>query len=122
MGLFDDLLDGDHDRHNDRRDHRHRDHEHGDRGHRLDPFGTHALEQKARSLLSNKAFLLAAVVIVLLVIAAIVAFVLPLLGHALDYVDQNGVKGVLEGAQGTVDRVWEGSGGALPAEAGAKTQ
>jgi hypothetical protein len=112
-GDRDDNHDRRRDKNNDDDDHRdHRfgndddDDEWGDhrKRHRDDDDDMFDLENIAHKLLANKKLLIIAVIALVAVLAIAVIFILPLLGQATDYVDKNGVKGVVE-------RVWDGSGG-----------
>jgi hypothetical protein len=122
---LDDLFDGgrrhgkhghddhDHGRHGGK--HReHDDYEH-DRGHdertgRPQSHGDHhdgelpSLSHLMPKLLANKTLVVLTAVALPVVIVLAVIFMLPLLGSVLGFVDQSGVKGV-------VDRVWQGADG-----------
>jgi hypothetical protein len=62
------------------------------------------LERLAHQTLANKKVLVLACVVFVIVLVLAAIFLLPLLGQAVDYVDQSGVKGV-------IDRVLQGTGG-----------
>jgi hypothetical protein len=57
-----------------------------------------------KRLLANKKLLILAGIVLLAVIVLAAIFILPLLGHVLDYVNKTGLKGVVE-------RFWLGTGG-----------
>jgi hypothetical protein len=65
-----------------------------------------AFSHIARRLLANKKLLILVGAIAVALLTLVVIFVLPLLRGAVDYVDKNGIKNV-------VDRVLQGAGGGI---------
>ena len=56
-----------------------------------------------------KLFLITAVIILLVIIVALILILLPLLLKLFDYINQNGVQGILEFLTEFLNKLWQGS-------------
>ena len=103
------------------------DHDHHDQEdhHRQEPWGTHNNKNShhnfsiklflpyLKQIIGNKKILVLIIALgVLCLIIAVVGIIIlvPLLMHAFDYIDKNGVKGLIDLSQTIIDRLINGSG------------
>lgn len=65
--------------------------------------------EKIRNNKKLKIFLITAAIILLLIIIALILILLPLLIKLFDYINQNGVQGILKFITEFLDKLWRGS-------------
>jgi hypothetical protein len=65
--------------------------------------------EKIRNNKTLKLFLITAAITLLIIIIALILILLPLLLKLLDYINQNGIQGILEFLTEFLNKLWQGS-------------
>ena len=66
-----------------------------------------------RKIWSNKrlkVFVLITGILVLIIITVLIIFLVPVIIKLIHYISENGLKGLLDGITGFLDKIWKGSG------------
>jgi hypothetical protein len=86
---------------------------HGYRRHDSHHFGLYLIGKVFNRIIHNRTLLIGLVMVLFLIIIAVVALVialLPLFYKFITYVNQNGIKGIIDFLMPFINRLWEGGG------------
>lgn len=86
---------------------------HGYRHHDSHHFGPYLIGEVFKRIIHNRTLLIGPVMALFLIIIAMVALIialLPLFYKLITYVNQNGIKGVIDFIMPFINRLWEGGG------------
>jgi hypothetical protein len=86
---------------------------HGHRHHDSHHFGLYLIRDVFNRIIHNRTLLIFLVMVLILIIIAFIIMVialLPLLGKFITYINQNGIKGIIEFLMTFINRLWEGGG------------
>ena len=86
---------------------------HGHRHHDSHHFGLYLIKTVFNRIIHNRTLLIFLGMVLLLIIIAVVALaiaLLPLFYKLIDYVNQNGIKGVVDFVFALINKIWEGGG------------
>jgi len=90
-----------------------KDHHHHGGGHRHGSYKLELLRSVLHSIPNRKTILTVALIacaVLLIIIAALLWAVFPLIMQAVGYVEENGIKGVVDSLLPYVDKLWKGNG------------
>jgi hypothetical protein len=86
---------------------------HGHRHHDSHHFGLYLIRQGFDRIIRNRTLLIFLVMVLILIVFAVIALIIalwPLFFKFIAYVNQNGIKGIIEFLMTFLNRLWEGGG------------